>query len=38
MNEIINQLPKMVMGDDINSEMAILPDYNDYIRTQDTAF
>ena len=38
MNEIINQLPQMIMGDDINSEMAILPDYNDSIRTQDTAF
>ncbi len=37
MNEIINQLPKMIMGEEINSEMAILPVYNDMIREQDTA-
>ena len=36
MNDIINQLPKMIMGEDINTEMSILPTYNDNIRKEDT--
>ncbi|MBQ8043050.1 MAG: hypothetical protein IJ272_02735, partial [Clostridia bacterium] len=36
MNNIINQLPKMIMGEDINTELSVLPTYNDNIRKEDT--
>ena len=36
MNNIINQLPPMAMGEEINSQLSILPTYNDNIRKEDT--
>lgn len=36
MNNIINQLPQMAMGEEINSQLSILPTYNDNIRKEDT--
>ena len=36
MNNIINQLPPMSMGEEINSQLSILPTYNDNIRKEDT--
>ena len=36
MNDIINKLPKMIMGEDINTELSVLPTYNDNIRKEDT--
>ena len=36
MNDIINKLPKMIMGEDINTELSVLPTYNDNIRKEGT--